>query len=128
MDWDKGVGKLVELVWGEGITFARYPENFHGNFTKMEKEQSLKEVLRMMVSEMKWDHKLSETRIKEFWTKKMGTTINQYTKELKLRGGKLFITLESSPVKQELSYEREKLRKTLNQLLGDEVIKDIIIR
>lgn len=94
----------------------------------MEKEQSLKEVLRMMVSEMKWDHKLSETRIKEFWTKKMGTTINQYTKELKLRGGKLFITLESSPVKQELSYEREKLRKTLNQLLGDEVIKDIIIR
>ncbi len=94
----------------------------------MEKEQSMKEVLQLMVSEMKWDHKLNESRIKEFWTKKMGTTINQYTKEIKLRRGKLFITLESSPVKQELSYEREKLRKTLNQLLGGEVIKDIVIR
>ncbi len=94
----------------------------------MEKEQSLKEVLRMVVSEMKWNHKLSESRIKEFWAKKMGTTINQYTKELKLRRGKLFITLESSPVKQELLYEKEKLRKTLNQLLGDEVIKEVVIR
>lgn len=94
----------------------------------MEKEYSLKEVLRMMVSEKKWDQKLNETRIKEFWTKKMGTTINHYTKELRLRNGKLFITLDSSPVKQELSYEKEKLRKTLNQYIGVEAIKDIVIR
>lgn len=94
----------------------------------MDQEQKLKDVLKMMVSEMKWDHKLYESQIKEFWTKRMGTTINQYTKELKLRRGKLFITLDSSPVKQELSYEREKLRKTLNELMGAEVIKDIVIR
>lgn len=91
-------------------------------------EHPLKDILRKMVAERRWDQKLHETRIREFWTKRMGTTINQYTRDIKLRYGKLYITLESSPVKQELSYEKDKLRLQLNKMLGEEVVKIVVIR
>ena len=77
---------------------------------------------------MKWQEKLSETKIRKVWAEKMGTTINQYTKEVNLRKGKLFITITSASLKQELSYEREKIKEMMNAQLGSEAVVDVIVR
>ena len=58
----------------------------------------------------------------------MGTTINHHTKEIKYRREKLYITIESSSLKQELSYEREKIKDMMNRALGGDFIKDVMIR
>lgn len=93
-----------------------------------ENEHKLKDVLRDVVKSLKWDEKLAETKIRQLWNEKMGTTINQYTKELRLRNGKLFLSIDSASLKQELSYGKEKIRDMLNEELGDDVVKDVIIR
>ena len=94
----------------------------------LENQHSLKDVLTDMVDAMKWREHLNETKIRQVWKDKMGATINQYTKEMNLRKGKLFITLTSAPLKQELTYEREKIREMMNTELGGKYVTDVIIR
>ena len=91
-------------------------------------DQIIGDVLKNMVKEMKWSPKLYESRIKRFWLEVMGTTINKYTTDIKLRGKKLYITIQSAPLRQELSYGREKLITVLNREIGDDYIQEIIIR
>lgn len=94
----------------------------------LENEHSLKDVLNEMVDTLKWKEKLNETKIRQVWASKMGTTINQYTHELKFRKDKLFITITSAPLKQELTYDKDKIREMMNQELGGNFVKDVIIR
>jgi hypothetical protein len=94
----------------------------------MENEHSLKEVIEGMVDSLKWKEKLNETKIRQIWNARMGTTINHYTKDIKLRKDKLFITLTSAPLKQELIYEKEKIQNMMNVELGGEYVKSVIVR
>lgn len=94
----------------------------------LENQHSLKDVLKDMVDTMKWKEHLNETKIREVWKEKMGTTINQYTKDMNFRKGKLFISLTSASLKQELSYEKEKIVKMMNAELGGSFVTDVIIR
>ena len=71
---------------------------------------------------------MNEAKVRQVWKEKMGTTINSYTKEINLRKGKLFITLTSAPLKQELSYEREKIQGMMNGELGGKYVTDVIVR
>lgn len=91
-------------------------------------DQIFGDVLKNMVKEMKISPKLHELKIKKFWQEVMGTTINNYTKEIKLRRRKLFITIESAPLRQELTYGKEKLLKVLNKEIGEDYIEAIVIR
>ena len=91
-------------------------------------DQIIGDVLKNMVKEMNISPKLHELKIKKFWLEVMGTTINTYTKEIKLRKNKLFITIESAPLRQELTYGKEKLIKVLNKEIGEAYIEEIVIR
>ena len=93
-----------------------------------ENEHSLKDALKNMVRSMKWDEQLAETQVRKLWNEKMGPTINQMTKDLRLRNGNLYLQIESSSHKQELSYGKEKIKEMLNAELGKEAVKDVIIR
>ena len=91
-------------------------------------DQIIGDVLKNMVRDMKISPKLHELKIKKFWQEVMGTTINNYTKEIKLRRNKLFITIESAPLRQELTFGKEKLLKVLNKEIGEDYIEQIVIR
>lgn len=81
-----------------------------------------------MVEHYRLKGKLNQTHIRQAWSRLMGPTIAGYTKELKLRNKKLFITLDSAPLRQELSMGREKIKKILNDELGEAYIDEIVIR
>jgi len=52
----------------------------------------------------------------------------QFTQELSLRGKTLYIHLSSAPLREELSYGKEKILKHLNDALGFDGIQKIILR
>lgn len=91
-------------------------------------EQSLKEVLNELLRVYKLDKGLSEVKISRIWESQLGVTVNKHTKELTLREGVLYVHLDSSVVREELSYAKSKLREMLNREAGSEVIKDIVFR
>jgi len=91
-------------------------------------DQKLSEVLKDVMVKNKWKSKLYQTKVKEIWVKEMGVNVAQYTKEIKLRGKKIFLTISSASLRQDLSYEKDKIKDILNEGLGEAYIEDVVIR
>ena len=91
-------------------------------------ETTLKDALKAMIEHYRLKGKLNQNRIKSLWGELMGPSIAGYTKDIKIYKNKLYLTIESAPLRQELSYGREKIKKMLNEALGEEYIEDVIIR
>ena len=95
---------------------------------KKTNEQSLKDVLKDLVETYRLKSKLNQTRINSLWEKLMGNSISRYTKEIKVRKNKLYLTIESAPLRQELSFGRDKIKRMLNEELGEDYIHEVVIR
>lgn len=95
---------------------------------KKKNDLTLREALQDMLHELHLESKLTETRVKMHWEKTMGKTIATYTSDIQLRKNVLYLTILSAPLKQELSFAREKIRALLNEEMGEEVVKEVVIR
>lgn len=89
---------------------------------------SLQEAMQDMLRELRLKSGLDENRVKMVWEKVMGKTISTYTSNIAVRKNVLYLTILSAPLKQELTYSREKIKTRLNEEMGEEYIKDVVIR
>jgi hypothetical protein len=67
-------------------------------------------------------------QIGEIWEKIMGRTISKYTEKIHIINGTLFITTHVAPLKQELSFQKEKIKLRVNEALGSNEIKEVVIQ
>ncbi|MGZ3939313.1 MAG: DUF721 domain-containing protein [Flavisolibacter sp.] len=67
-------------------------------------------------------------QIQELWEKIMGKTIARYTENLKIINRTLFITTNVAPLKQELLYQKEKIKLRVNEALGEKLIDEVVIK
>ena len=67
-------------------------------------------------------------QIVEVWEKLMGKTISKYTEKIHIINGTLFITTNVAPLKQELSYQKEKIKLRVNEALGGNAIREVVIQ
>ncbi len=88
----------------------------------------LKAVLKQFANSRKFKAKLTKTKVVSLWGSIMGPTIAQYTKQIDLVRGTLYITIESAALRQELSYGKSKIQKIINEELGENAISEVIIR
>lgn len=95
---------------------------------KRSNDQSLKDILAHLVKRDGMRGPLYEVEIREIWLKEMGDYINKYTRFIRLRGHVLEIGISSAGLRDELGYSKKKITSFLNERLGEEVIKDVILR
>lgn len=67
-------------------------------------------------------------QIEEVWEKVMGKTIAKYTHKISIINRTLFITTNVAPLKQELSYQKEKIKLRVNEALGSNEINEVVIQ
>lgn len=67
-------------------------------------------------------------KIEEVWGKLMGKTIAKYTERIYIINGTLFITTNVAPLKQELSYQKETIKLRVNEALGTNDIKEVVVQ
>ncbi|HEV8273816.1 MAG TPA: DUF721 domain-containing protein [Chitinophagaceae bacterium] len=67
-------------------------------------------------------------QIGDVWENIMGKTIARYTEEIKIINDTLFITTHVAPLKQELIFQKEKIKLRVNEALGKKVIKEIVVK
>ena len=67
-------------------------------------------------------------QIEEVWANLMGKTIAKYTDKIHIINGTLFITTNVAPLKQELSYQKEKIKLRVNEAFGNNDIRDVVIQ
>jgi len=90
-------------------------------------QQTLKESISKMLRAYKLKDKLDEVKIIDKWEELMGKTIAKYTGKVYIRNKRLYIQLTSAPLKQELSYMKDKIIAILNEEIGEQVINEVII-
>ena len=93
----------------------------------MENERTLKDVLHQFVKTKPIRDKYELLNIKEVWKKCLGKTIDQYTSDIRYFSGTLTVVITSAPLRQELNFGKDKLKKLLNEELGKDVIHEIKI-
>ncbi len=91
-------------------------------------EKSIKELITELLSTYRLGGKLNETRLIGKWNDVVGKIIASHTRNLYISNKKLFVTIDSSVVRSELMYSKEKLINRLNRAVGSEVIVDIIFK
>lgn len=95
---------------------------------KKHNDQPIKDVLKDLMSQRQLRSKLKLTKIRSSWPELMGPTISGYTTEISLRKRTLYISLNSAPLKQELSMGKEKILRLMNETLGEEFLEAVVIR
>jgi len=95
---------------------------------KRSNEQSIKEALAGMLRDYHLDEKVNESRLKEQWEKMFGKTIMKYTRKIFVKDRKLFLTLDSSSLKQELLYNKQKMIDRINSEISQGMIDDIVFK
>ncbi|MFM7217861.1 MAG: DUF721 domain-containing protein [Bacteroidota bacterium] len=74
------------------------------------------------------DKKFDATALVNAWPALMGPMIARHTREISLRDGVLFVSLDSAPLRQELVQSRERILHMLNEHAGSELVKEVVFR
>ncbi len=92
------------------------------------KTQTLGEVLQQYVEALKIGAKLKEVSLVRQWEDVVGTYIANATTNIYIKDKKLFVSLKSSIIRNELLMIRSELARRLNEKSGEEIITEIILR
>ena len=68
---------------------------------------------------------IDNIKVQDAWVKTMGKNIQKYTYKVYYKKGILYVKLKSSVLKEELTFEKVKIIKLINNELGKEYIKDM---
>lgn len=89
---------------------------------------SMGDALKDFLNKSRFKPRLMEVRIQENWEQLVGKTIARYTESVQLFDGKLVITTTVAPLKQELNYSKDRIIRLVNDMLGEEIVKEVVIR
>ncbi|MCS7036651.1 MAG: DUF721 domain-containing protein [Saprospiraceae bacterium] len=95
---------------------------------KKRNDLTLKEALQAMLREYRLDGRLKEMQARAVWDRIMGKRIGTYTSEVRVHQGVLYVTVLSAPLRQELTFARDKIRDLINEEMGENYVRDVVIR
>lgn len=96
---------------------------------KRQSAQTLGDAIRTFLTEQKgFNRKLLENRVVHSWSEIMGKTVASYTSHVEIRRQKLYVTLTSSVVRHSLAMTKDDIVRKINEMMGVEVITDIVFR
>ncbi len=71
--------------------------------------------------------KMDELDITTGWDEAVGPMIARHTVSVRLRKGRLNVRVDSAPLRNELTYQREALVEILNRRAGRKVVEEIVL-
>lgn len=94
----------------------------------MQRPKSLGDVLGEVIDQMGIQQKLDEARAVESWYEVAGISINEVTERVWIDRKRMFIKVSSSVWRQELHLQRNEWLERIHEVVGREVIQEIVFR
>ena len=91
-------------------------------------QYSIGDAIKQFLAQSRIKGDIQALQINEVWERLMGKTIARYTDNIKIINRTLFITTTVAPLKQELVYQKEKIKLRVNEALGEKLIDEIVIQ
>nr|WP_321235170.1 DUF721 domain-containing protein [uncultured Psychroserpens sp.] len=88
----------------------------------------ISDILKEFVDANKLQSGLDKVDVRDAWAKMMGNGVNNYTTDVTLDRDVLYVALSSSVLREELSYGKQKIIDMLNESIGKEVVKKLVLR
>jgi len=95
---------------------------------KRKEIQKIDSLLQSFVKANNLEKGLAEYRLIKSWNDLLGISVSKKTKSLYIRNRKLFVTLHSSVVRNELEMIKDTIIPRLNEAAGLDVIDDIVLK
>lgn len=94
--------------------------------SKREKSTNkLKDLIPQMLSENKLKKGMDQIYIKEAWADVMGQGVMNYTESVSIKNQTVFVKLNSSALREELQYGKDKIVVMLNDALQNMSVRSI---
>ena len=90
-------------------------------------EYSISEAMKKFLEGSRIKGGIQALQIEDIWEEIMGKTIARYTDKLQIIGDKLIITTNVAPLKNELIYQKEKIKQRVNEAMKQQVVNEVII-
>jgi predicted nucleic acid-binding Zn ribbon protein len=89
--------------------------------------QPLSELIKAFYAQHKGPGYVDELKVIQSWSKVVGPFIASHTIDLSIRNKILFARIDSDALRNELGYSKSLLLKNLNEMVGKEVISEIVL-
>jgi len=86
---------------------------------------AIKDLLKQVIKENNLAKGIQKIEVEKAWEAVMGNGVVHYTNTVKFNNGVLIVQLNSSALREELSYGLDKIIKMLNEELNEELIKKL---
>jgi hypothetical protein len=91
-------------------------------------EFSISEAIQQFLNQSRIKGDIQAMQIEDAWEQIMGKTVARYTDKLQIFGDKLIITTQVAPLRQELIFQREKIKQRVNEVMGKRIINDVVVQ
>jgi predicted nucleic acid-binding Zn ribbon protein len=90
--------------------------------------ETLGTVIAQFLKTNKLQKPLDEKHAIDAWQTTLGKNVMDYTRDLQIKNGVLYVSITSSVLRHDLFLTRDEIRDKINAQAGSEVVKQIILR
>ena len=91
-------------------------------------EYSISDAMKQFLEGSRIKGGIQALQIEDVWEEIMGKTIARYTDKLQIIGDKLIISTTVAALKNELIYQKDKIKQRVNEALKQRVINEVIVQ
>ena len=89
----------------------------------------LKAAIQQFIRAHRMQARLDEVDVTKAWHAAFGSYVERQTRSIRLQeGGKLWVKLDSGPLKEELAMSKGQIVERLNEELGRKIVHELIIQ
>lgn len=88
----------------------------------------IKSIIRGILKKENLDHKMLENRVVRSWEKVIGKTVARATTNIYMYQGTLYLSINSSVMRNELLMLKDKIMVAMNEEVGHTVVTAVVIR
>jgi predicted nucleic acid-binding Zn ribbon protein len=94
--------------------------------TRKNDSQSLKDAIEALLRVYKLQNQFDETSIEANWEEIMGKPIAARTQKVYAKNLKLYLLIDSAPLKKELMMAKQKMIELINKHAGKNIVQEVI--
>ena len=93
---------------------------------RFKESYSLRSIIQKITSNKLLSGGLKKVFLNKIWSNIMGKNVSKYTENIYIKNGTLYLKINSSVLKQELFYGKDKIIDNFNKEVGSDEIKKIV--
>ena len=88
----------------------------------------MREAIRAFLKESNLEKPLKERQLVSSWESLLGKSIARATREIYIKDGKLYVSLTSSVIRNELYMLQDEIIRKLNEAAGEELLTGMVLK